>query len=339
MEGLEELTSGGWELLRLTNDAVAVDVLPGLGGTIVSLRRRSDESELLWRTPWGIRPRGSWLLPGSSEAQMLDTYPGGWQTLFPNGGDTAIVHGVEWGHDGESRLAPFSWEPSPAARTGEDGPEPGPSVTLSTRLVRAPFEVTRTIALSGDEVTVTESVSNVGGESLEVIWGQQIVLGEPLLSADAVVEAQATTVHPDPSVTEDVDYEDVMPWPRSFGGSAIINLRNLPARGADETRLAYVTDFSSFGVSVRNPRYDLGLDVSWDGDSWPYLWYSVEAGHREGFPWFSDGYFLSLTPCSSWPAHGIHDARRVASSTLWLHAAEMKTSTMTVRVHPEQAAG
>lgn len=341
MDGLEQLTENGWELLRLSTEAISVDVVPGLGGTIVSLRRRSDGSELLWRTPWGLRPPGSFLVPGGSEAQMLDTYPGGWQTLFPNAGDTAIVHGVEWGHDGESRLAPFSWTASEAARA----PVPGegratePSVTLRARLVRAPFEVTKTVALSGSEVTLTETVENVGGEALEVMWGQQLVLGEPLLSVDAVVDAHATTVHPDPTVTDDVDYEDVMPWPRSFGSPTMINLRNLPARGSNETRLAYVTDFSDFGATVRNPRYDVGLDLSWDGDSWPYLWYSVEAGRREGFPWFSDGYFLSLAPCSSWPAHGIHDARRVAQSTLWVHAAELRSSSMTVRVHPERAPG
>ena len=329
MNGLEQRSEAGWEVLRLSTDAISVDVLPGLGGTILSLRRRSDDAELLWRTPWGLRPHGSWSLPGSSEAVMLDTYPGGWQTLFPNGGDTAIVHGVEWGHDGETRLAPFVWEAAPSSAPGT------PSIALRTRLVRAPFEVSKTITLDGDVVTVEESVTNMGGEPLEVIWGQQIVLGEPLVSADTVVDTAATTVHPDPAVTSDTEYEDVMPWPRSFGNPSMINLRNLPARNSDETRLAYVTDFSEFTVTVRNPARDLGLDLRWDGNSWPYLWYSMEAGQRPGFPWFSDAYFFSLTPCSSWPGHGIHDARRVAQSTLWLHAKEGKESSLTIRVHPQ----
>ena len=327
MDACEQLSINGWELLRLSTDVISVDVVPGLGGTIVSLRRRSDDRELLWRTPWGLRPQGSWSVPGSSEAMMLDTYPGGWQTLFPNGGDTAIVHGVEWGFDGETRLAPFSWEQS------------GASVTMRTRLVRSPFEVTKTVSVTGHDVTVGESVANVGGESLEVIWGQQIVLGEPLIDERAVVDAEAITVHPDPVVTSDTDYDDVLPWPRSFGNPGMINLRNLPGRGADETRLAYVTDFRETKVTVRNPRLDLGVDLRWDGDQWPCLWYSMEAGQRSGFPWFSDGYFFSLTPCSSWPGHGIHDARRVAQSTLWIHPSEMKSSELTLSVHPSTDAG
>ncbi|HYP44105.1 MAG TPA: hypothetical protein VEQ66_02785 [Propionibacteriaceae bacterium] len=331
MDGFERLRVGDWELLRLTTDQLTVDLVPQLGGTIVSLRRRVDDAELLWQTPWGLRPRGSLSLPGSSEAVMLDTYPGGWQSLFPNAGDTAIVHGVEWGYDGETRLAPFSW----TAVTG--------SVVLTARLVRSPFEVTKVISVRGGEVKVAETVTNVGGEALEVMWGQQVVLGPPLVSAHTVVDADATTVHPDPAVTDDVDYEDVMPWPRSYGNTtyghspygspSVINLRNLPGPEGDETRLAYLTDFARARVSVRNADADLGLDLEWDGGEWPHLWYSMEAGRRAGFPWFNKGYFFSLTPSTSWPGHGMHDARRVAQTTRWVQPDESCTAQLTVRVH------
>ncbi len=321
MDALEQLTVSGWEVLRLTTELISLDLVPALGGTLVSLRRRSDDVELLWKTPWGLRPYGAWSVPGNSEAQMLDTYPGGWQTLFPNGGDTAIVHGVEWGYNGEARLAPFTWERS------------GPSVVMHSRLVRSPFEVTKVVSVHGGEVVVEETVKNVGAESLEVIWGQQIVLGQPLIDDGAVVDASATTVHPDPGVTSDTSYDDVMPWPRSFGNGAVINLRSLPGPDADETRMAYITDFSRPRVSVTNPRLGLGVDLEWDGGSWPHLWYSLEAGSRSGFPWFGNAYFLSLTPSSSWPGHGIHDARRVAQTTLWIHPGDVKTSHLSVRVH------
>jgi hypothetical protein len=75
------------------------------------------------------------------------------------------------------------------------------------------------------------------------------------------------------------------------------------------------------------------VDLEWDLGIWPHLWYSMEAGQRSGFPWFSNGYFLALTPSSSWPGHGIHDARRVAQTTLLIHPNEAKTSHLTVRVH------
>ena len=321
MDGLEQLTTAGWELLRLSSEQLSIDIVPELGGTIVSIRRRFDDAELLWQTPWGLRPRGSWSLPGSSEAVMLDTYPGGWQSVFPNGGDTAIVHGVEWGHDGEARLAPFTWTPFPG------------TVVMRCRLVRSPFEMTKVISVHGTEVKVAETVLNVGGEAMEVMWGQQVVFGEPLISAQTVVDAAATTVHPDPAVATDTTYGDVMPWPRSFGNPSAINLRTLPPHDAFETRLAYVSDFSHGLVSVRNPERDLGVDLEWDVEEWPHLWYSMESGRRSGFPWYSNGYFLSLSPNTSWPAHGVYDARQVDQSTLWMQPEEARTSHLTIRVH------
>jgi hypothetical protein len=320
MDGLQRFDVRGWEVLRLSSDQVSVDLVPALGGTVISMRRRSDDLELLWSTPWGLRPQGAWSVPGNSEAQMVDTYPGGWQTLLPNGGDTAIVHGVELGYNGEARLSPFSWT------------ETSDGLVLETRLVRSPFRVRKTYTVTGEEVTLSETIENVGGEPLEVIWGQQIAFGGPLVAAGTVVDAAATTVHPDPGVTSGTDYDDVMPWPRSHGSSSVINLRTLPGPGTDETRLAYVTDFSAATASVRNADADIGVQLTWESDSWPHLWYSMEAGGRSGFPWFSRGYFLVLTPCSSWPAHGIHDARRVAQTTLWIYPDEVRSSRLTVRV-------
>jgi hypothetical protein len=320
MDGFEQHLVSDWEVLRLSTEQISVDIVPRLGGSVVSLRRLSDDLELLWQTPWGLRPRGSWSIPGNSEAQMIDTYPGGWQSLFPNGGDTAIVHGVEWGYNGETRLAPFSWEWS------------GTSLVMKTRLVRAPFEVTKTISVRDAEVRVEETVTNVGGEAMEVIWGSQVTFGEPLIGPETVVDSRATTVHPDPGVTDDTSYDDVMPWPRSFGNLGVINLRNLPTRDSDETRLAYVTDFVQATMTVKNPNRNVAVDLEWDGDAWPHLWYSMEAGGRSGFPWFSRGYFLSLTPSSSWPGHGIHDARRVAQTTLWIQPDETRTAQLTVRL-------
>jgi len=322
MDSVERRGLRGWELLRLRSEQLVLDVVPGLGGTIVSLRRRSDDTEILWATPWGLRQQGSFLVPGDAEAQMLDTYPGGWQTIFPNGGETAIVHGVEWGFDGETRITPFTWEETPLA------------LTMTSRLVRSPFEVTKTISLAGAEVHLEETVRNVGGESLEVMWGQQLVFGAPLVSGDTVVDAAAAAVHPDPQITMDSGYEDVMPWPRSFGSTSIINLRTVPEPGSSETRLAYLTDFDEPRVSITNPRLDLAVDLSWDLETWPSVWYSMESGLRSGFPWFSKGYFLSLTPSSSWPGHGMHDARRVAQTTMWFLPGEERTSRLTLGIRP-----
>ncbi len=318
---VEPRSERGWELLRIRSDQIVADLVPGLGGTVTSLRRATDDAELLWRTPWGLRPLTP-TLAGNAEATMLDHFPGGWQTLFPNGGDTAHAHGVEWGYNGETRMAPFDWRLE------------GDSVIMTTRLVRSPFRVTKIITVTGPTITIEESVQNQGAEAVEVMWGQQVVLGAPLLGPDTVIESGATIVHPDPTATSGANYNDVMPWPRSVGESSMINLRRVVGPRADHARLAYLTDFVEPQITVRNPSVDLGVDLSWDAVSWPYAWYSLESGHRRGFPWYGDGYFLALTPSSSWPAHGIHDARRISKATVWVQPDETRNARLGLTVHP-----
>ncbi len=321
---IEQLSVRGWEVLRLTNDSVSLDVVPALGGTATGLRRVSDGASLLWSTPWGLRRPGAWSLPGSSEAQMLDTYPGGWQTLLPNGGDTAVVGGVEWGHDGEARLTWLDWE------------QDGDTITLSGRLVRSPLTLHKRFSLRGDEVVLEETVRNVGGEALDLMWGSQLALGGDLIGPGSSVTTSASTVHPDPRLSSASSYDDLMPWPRSHGQRAVVNLSRLPDREADETRLAYLADFDTLSLTVRSPDRRVGLDLSWD-ESWPYLWYSLEAGGRHGFPWYSRGYFLALSPGTSWPGRGLHEVRRASSTTVWLQPDEELTSGLRLRVHPEPA--
>ena len=322
MAALDQRQHRGWDILRLSTDEVSLDVVPGLGGTITSLTRTRDTAELLWSTPWGLRHAGAYALPGSSEATMIDTFPGGWQTLFPNGGDSATVHGVEWGFDGEARVCWLDWEST------------GASLIMKGRLTRSPFEISKIISLRGRELTVGETVRNVGGEQIEVMWGSQLCLGGALLGPDTVVDAAASVVHPDPQISYSFNYDDVMPWPRSHGVDSVINLRNLPESGAGLTRLAYLTEFSRPWIRVARPALGLGLDLEWDIDCWPYVWYSMEAGGRAGFPWYRDGYFLALTPCTSWPAHGVHDARRISGTTWWIEPGAARTSHLTVSVHP-----
>ena len=321
MTEVEQRTERGWELLRIRSDQLVADLVPGLGGTITSLRRAGDDAELLWRTPWGLRPLTP-TLPGNAEATMLDHFPGGWQTLFPNGGDTAHAHGVEWGYNGEARMAPFDW------RIDES------SVIMTTRLVRSPFLVTKIITVAGPTITIEESIENQAAEAVEVMWGQQVVLGPPLRGPDTVIESGATIVHPDPTATSGANYNDVMPWPRSVGENSMINLRRVVGPRADHARLAYLTDFVEPKITVRNPVADLGVDLTWDAVSWPYAWYSLESGHRRGFPWYGDGYFLALTPSSSWPAHGIHDARRISKATVWVQPDETRNARLALTVHP-----
>ena len=50
MAQLEEWRFRGWDVLRLSTEALTAEIIPGLGGTILSLTRRADAAEVLWST-------------------------------------------------------------------------------------------------------------------------------------------------------------------------------------------------------------------------------------------------------------------------------------------------
>jgi hypothetical protein len=314
----EVLLVRGWEVLRLTSDTLVADLVPALGGTVVSLRRRSDDVELLWQTPWGLRHRGSVELAGSAEVTMFGSYPGGWHTIFPNGGDAATAHGAEWGQDGEARVTWLDWATD------------GDRLVLTGRLVRSPFTLRRSVQLRDDEISVSDTVANVGAEHVDLMWGQQIAFGTALIGPDTVVHAGSTTVRSDPRLAAgSVSYDDLLPWPRAYGQKGLVNLRGI---GEPETRLAYLSDFTDATISVRRPSQHLTVQLRWEEFVWPYVWYALETGASKGFPWYGTGRFLSFTPCTSWPAHGLHDARRVSSTLLRIHPGSSRTAHLSVRV-------
>jgi hypothetical protein len=321
----EALVVRGWDVLRLTSDTLQVDVVPALGGTVVSLVRRVDDLELLWQTPWGLRHHGSLDLPGTAEVAAYASYPGGWQPVFPNGGDSASSHGAEWGFDGEARVTWLDWQVEEA------------QLLLSGRLVRSPFQLNRAVMLRDDEITITDTVTNVGREHVDVMWGQQIAFGSALIGPDTVVHAGSTTVRSDPRLASSASYDDLLPWPRAYGQQGMVNLRGVGAVDHPESRLAYLSDFTDATISVRRPSADLLVELRWDELVWPHVWYALETGARKGFPWYGAGRYLTFTPGTSWPAHGLHDARRVSSTLMRIHSDGSRTAHLSVRVRPHSS--
>lgn len=280
-------------------------------------------------------------MPVEPAAQAVGTFGGG-QTLFPNAGDAVAVHGVEWPVDGEARLTPLDWTFT------------GASLILEGRLRRTPFTLTRTISVRGHELSLGETVRNVGGERVETMWGSQLTLGGDLIGPDTVLDTAAAVVRPDPAFVPSTSYDDLSPWPRTPGPAGMVNLRSVPGPEAAESRLAYLSDFARPWLRLSRPARGLGLDLEWDGDRWPHLWYRLEAGGQGGFRWYRAGYLLTLTPCSSWPApragrgapgrrvhagdprrggsHGVHDPDRpprLTSPGVWRRRAPWKAPVRT----------
>lgn len=315
----------GWEIVRLSNPVMEADVLPGKGGDILALRAQGID--LLWQTPWGLRARGSLSTATDSVERFLEAYPGGWQTLFPNGGDPCEVNGVEMPFHGEACLSPWEWE------VIDDDPV-FPAIRLQTALARSPFTLERTVRLCVDGLEVSETVHHHGVSPAEVMWSHHPAFGAPFLSGDCVIETAAQTF-----VVDDADLpgSDLASgtagaWPqaRARDGSTV-RLDTMPAEGAHVNRFGYLTDFERGWARVTNRALGLAVELEWSTDVFPYAWFWLEANATPGYPWYGRAYVLAIEPASTYPGHGIVVAGERNGTLLRFEPNQSRTGTIALR--------
>lgn len=314
----------GWPVVRLESDSLRAEILPGKGGDVISLRWLPADVEVLWQTPWGLRERGAAAIGADSVARLMAAYPGGWQTVFPNGGDPVLEHGVEWGMHGEVWLTPFDWEITDN------------SVEMGARLVHSPFRVRKRVALDRSRLTVTEQITNEGGSPIDVMWSQHPAFGAPLLSERATVTTNARSILVDDA--RDTPSSDLLrggegEWPHSPSPGGTTDLSRLPAGNAGIDRMAYLTDFAGDPwARLTNPDLGVQATLSWDGRSFPHAWYWLEAGGSDGFPWYSSAYVLAIEPATSYPGQGVHAVRTKTGTHLRVVPGETRSGQVSLSI-------
>lgn len=307
--------------MRLGSEVIEVDVLPGKGGDILQITWLPLGLSLLWSTPWGLRERGTADTVSDSYANFMQTYPGGWQTIFPNGGRATWVEGVEQPFHGEACLAAWDYE-----RSSE-------GIELRTRLTLSPFELTKKIALEGARLEVEETARNVGGEPFDAMWSHHPAFGAPFLDGDCLLETAARAFQADPEHLGDLIAGRRSTWPRAEGHGHDVDLRRVPAEGSGVTRLGYLTDFDRGFASVTSPSQRLRVELEWGADVFPHAWLWIEANATSGFPAYQSWYVMAVEPASSYPGNGI-DAAREAGTLLPFAPGQSRTARVSLNLSP-----
>jgi hypothetical protein len=167
--------------LVLSNGMLEVAVLAEKGADIYSLVHVPSGVDLMFKSPWGSRPMGSYAT--TSQERWLEAYAGGWQLLIPNGGDECSQYGARWGFHGEAALA--TWDVIEVADTG---------VTLATMLISVPLLLERRISLKGTALSVRDVVTNTSRVDIEIMWSHHPAFGAPFLGRGCSLSAGCTEV-------------------------------------------------------------------------------------------------------------------------------------------------
>ncbi len=292
-------------------------LLPEKGCDIVELIDRRTGVDVLFKTPWGYARRPVHA-PSSFEA-WIESYPGGWQVLLPNGGDAAVEHGVEWGFHGEAGLV--EW------RIEEVGPT---AASFSTSLITAPLEVSRAVHLEHNAFIVEERVTNLGSDAIEVMWGHHPAFGSPFLEPGCRIETSAATFTADDRAPgAGLEPGRSSAWPRAeLAGGGSIDLDVIPAVRETRAVLGYLSDFEAGSYRVVNPRLGLAVEIRWPFELFPTAWFWQELNASPDYPWYRRAYTTALEPNTTAPAQGIANARAKGGVPLLLTPGSSATAVL-----------
>jgi galactose mutarotase-like enzyme len=321
---ITSLDHRGWEIVRLEDELLQLDIVPEKGADILAIRWLPLGLNLLWRSPWGLRPKASIAPTGDSMLRFLTQYPGGWQTIFPNGGDACKENGVELGFHGEASLLPWDW----VSETGE--------LICRTELQVLPFKLEKRVSVVGPSVRVTETVENIGSAPQEVMWSHHPAFGAPFISSGTTVEAGAKSFTVDDA--RDTPAGDLEPgakskWPQGLTRSGLpVDLRMLPDQATPMDRFGYLSGFDEGRASITNRELPLRVDLTWDERIFPHAWYWLEAHATRTYPWFGEAYVFAIEPASSFPGQGLTAVKQKTGLQMTFKPGETKTVTVELTI-------
>jgi hypothetical protein len=281
MTGLVELVSG-----RLS---ATVDL--GRGAEIASIRDLPTNTEILMITPWAehartVRPVRLAHPASVSEAAWMESYAGGWQTLFPHAGPPVVTDGYERHYHGEASSIPWSLDAATATE-----------VAAHAELFTVPVRVDRVVNATGGCITVTDVLTNTSDRAVTYDYQSHPAFGAPFIEEGCTIETDAATYVPD----RRLDLGEFAPgqpvrWPTEDPSPGEIDLRAVPGPTQTVIRFGWLEDFTARRVAITNPRLGLRATLEWPEPERSLAWLWEEIHAHPFHPWFGRGYSVAVEP-------------------------------------------
>jgi hypothetical protein len=307
---IHDLVFQDMRLIVLENEVLRVGVLAGKGTDIIELNYKPQDLDFVWLSPQGVRnPVQSGAIPRDLVATFVETYPGGWQEVFPNGGAPSAWAGAQYGQHDEVFAVPWEVEIVDDAETSI-------AVRFTARTQKVPTVISKTLRMVAGEprLRIEEQLTNTADVPVRAMWGHHVTFGPPFLVPGCRIrlpEAVKVTPNKEPIAPGGRRVTDTVPfaWPYGQGATGPVDLSIVPQRGTPSD-IMYLSDFPEDHAwyEVTDPSGRFGSRLEWDARVMPYLWYWQEFGAATGYPWYGKNYNIGLEPFSSYPTNGLAEA-------------------------------
>jgi len=304
----KNLAIGELDCVVLENEKIYLKILNGKGADVIALIYKPLGIDLVWISNTGLPDKRFSAQDYQNEFLFTDSYLGGWQSIFPNGGLPSEFNGVKFLQHDEVSLHPWSY------RILENSDE-RISVAFDISAQKVPFRLTKIFTLERNSalLQIEEQVENISDQLQYAMWGHHITFGQPFLTCNSkVVLTGSPTVIPHPTEIDSggrrLGSSSNFDWPFGLDSEGKeIDFSEIPDRGT-ESDLLYLTDLDNGAFRIESPDVGLAIDYEWEKEIFPYLWYWQEFGHTEKYPWFGKNFNIGLEPFSSFPTNGIAEA-------------------------------
>lgn len=303
----------GMRTLILENKSLRVSILLDKGSDIFELTYKPLDLDLIWHSPTGYRNPATYIQDVSSSADVFhDFYGGGWNDIFPNYGNPSTHRGANFVGHAESALLPWTCT--------EYGYQNGSGIAkLSVECVRYPIRAEKKISIHPEEpvLSISEDLINLSEQEVEISWAHHIAYGEPFIGPDLEIDIPAVTAK---SNTFDVQHSRLASrkefhWPNALGlDGNIVDLSRIPRDQRVQEDFPIVA-MKSPQYRLYNPKLDVGVQLNWNEQAFPVLWYWLYWGVLD-YPFYGRGRTLALEPTTSTTGNGLADDVREGSSKL-----------------------
>lgn len=279
-------------MIELSNQNISATIDPERGSDILSLVDRRSGIDVLFKTPWRARAdairNGQRRVFNDPWAGWLEQYRGGWQTLSPIGGDPRQVHLAPVAFHGEASVATWSVE----AVTKN-------SVILSLEMFSVPVRIDRTITVTGQTISVVDTLTNLSSTALEIDYAHHPAFGGAFLEGNCRIETGARKFTSDESTTSVEKPGSEYLWPMAISSAGEqMDLGQIPAAGSERELFGWLHDFSGNWASIVNLDLGLAVELKWDGTHLPYAWFWQELNASDEFPWYKRARVIAIEPSS-----------------------------------------
>lgn len=297
----------GTRAVTLSNGLLSATVLPSKGADIYSLVYEPRSIDVLWKSPWGLRGPTACISGGpASEAAWLDRYEGGWQEIFPNGGDACTYRGAPLNFHGEASVSAWDYRVRLSTAAAVE-------IDFTLELARSPFRIRRTMRVEAGRpaLQLEERIENRGEEDLHFMWGHHPALGSPFLDGGCRLQTSARTF-----LSHEVEIAETCripagargSWPEMEGKRGLVDLSRLPPARDRVTEFGYLCDLEDGWYAMTNPALGFGFGMAWPREIFPYLWFWQELRGSFGYPWYGSCYVMAVEPFTSIPGIGLEKA-------------------------------